>query len=191
MLPFVVNEKQRLLRPDKHFFLTQKTMATLVRALSKKSVGLKQLTKIFQQQGGVDAIKLDLTEQKIGDDGLKQLLVLLNQKKQNKLKEIIFYGNDLSDNSIETLADLLTTHYRINQVRLDYNDITPVGAKKVADFLKTNETLHKLDLYGNKIMDYGMKVCVVTKLYRCWANCQGLGQEHQFAKFGFVWLWYW
>lgn len=130
-------------------------MATLVRALSKKTVGLKQLSKIFQQQGGLEATKLDLTEQKIGDDGLKHLFVLLNDKKNNKLKEIIFYGNDLTDNSIEILADLLTTHYRISHVRLDYNDISPVGAKKIADFLKTNETLHKLDLYGNKIKDQG------------------------------------
>jgi len=101
----------------------------------------------------VNAKVLDLTEKRIGDDGLKAVSqYILNNKVIFTNLEL--FGNELTDDCIKHLIAILQKQPYLKSINLEFNHITNDGAKEFCDFLSTNNTsMSRLILYANRLTD--------------------------------------
>jgi len=110
---------------------------------------------------------LDLDNQKLGDDGVEELIDDI--RSNSNLKELNLKKNGISDAGVEQLAQALSTCANMEKISLAGNDIGDAGASKIALVLDMPHTkvvhldtlapkiskVRELDLEHNLIGDVG------------------------------------
>ncbi|XP_051744797.1 uncharacterized protein LOC127509829 isoform X5 [Ctenopharyngodon idella] len=131
--------------------------------------------------------ELDLSENHLGESGVKNLCDLLRDKQCNlekldlcrcsitekqcliltlglcsnlsHLRELSLSGNELKNTGVNHLCDVLKdSHCKLERLRLKSCDMTDEGCSALTSALKSNSShLRELELSGNKIKHKGMK----------------------------------
>jgi Ran GTPase-activating protein (RanGAP) involved in mRNA processing and transport len=80
-------------------------------------------------------------------------------KNNNTLQQLSLYDNDISDDSVYSLAKVLSIkNNKLNVLNLGNNRITNQGMKHLAQMIRTNRTLTDLYLQQNAISDEGVQI---------------------------------
>jgi len=100
---------------------------------------------------------LSLQSNKITSIGASIIAEALNN---NNTLETLYLGNNyISDNGIDSLVNILSTHNNtLKTLVLQKNRITDKGAKRLAQMLEVNQTLIWLYLGENEISDEGVRI---------------------------------
>ncbi|TPX31734.1 hypothetical protein SmJEL517_g05005 [Synchytrium microbalum] len=90
--------------------------------------------------------KLELSYNKIGDDGVMELAQFLTEDKF--LETIILKSNNIASDGGSALAHALTLNDHVKELDLSNNDIGKGGGMDLASMLQLNTTLRTLNLSG-------------------------------------------
>ncbi|RXN27522.1 nucleotide-binding oligomerization domain-containing 1 [Labeo rohita] len=93
---------------------------------------------------------VDMDNNNINDYGVKQL-----RPSFSKMTVVRFCVNQLTDSSIEVLAEELTRHKIIKVLGLGCNNITGVGGKYLASAICKSKSIFDIGMWGNSIGDEG------------------------------------
>ena len=91
-----------------------------------------------------------------------------NERLENLLDEqeyhsrINLYNQNLNDNDISIVIRLAIDEKRCNELWLEQNQITSLGASMIANTLKNNQTLQWLSLSSNQLFDNGVEILATT-----------------------------
>lgn len=94
----------------------------------------------------VNIVKLDLGQQKIGNDRLEDLCKVL---KGSKLEYLNLSGNELSDKGMDTLSNIMRSLGQIRSLNLSYNHFTDRGIESFVHIDRYSPNLLELDLSYN------------------------------------------
>ncbi|XP_022804753.1 NLR family CARD domain-containing protein 3-like [Stylophora pistillata] len=97
--------------------------------------------------------KLDLSLNKICDDGAAALADCLKEKKS--LTDLSLSSNEIGDAGAAALAKCLKENKCLRTLDLDENNISEAGAAALAECVKENSSLEKLYLNGNILREAG------------------------------------
>ena len=112
--------------------------------------------------------RIDLSNNKIGNDGVAALTKSISRRKKNSFSEIRLSTNEIGALGIETIMNKLYQH-NVNSIYLDNNVIGDKGCQLVAASLPSMHSLLKLSLSFNQIGTRG-----VTSLMRALLGCESL-----------------
>jgi len=140
---------------------------------------LKQLTKLYLSNNkigdeGVKALALALSQlnqlttlglsyNKIGDEGVKALVLALALPQLNQLTALGLSHNNIGDEGVKALALVLPQLNQLTTLYLSYNKIGDEGMKALAVVLpQLKHQLTTLDLSDNNIGDEGVKALALV-----------------------------
>jgi hypothetical protein len=112
---------------------------------------IKALKSSLPKEDGI----CNLTELKIGDEGLKELVQVICDNKTFHTLEL--FGNSISDVGVDYVIEIVQKCPKIHTLKLEFNNISSFGVEKLCNFLKSNNTIKYIDLYNNKIGDDGIE----------------------------------
>jgi len=111
-------------------------------------------------QGNETLVELDLSHNHIGDEGLEALAAAVAHKPL--LSHINLASNHLSARSGASIRKHLSDPARgpLPSLLLSHNSLGDAGAKEIAEMLKVNNTVTRVDLSSNEIGDDGAAALV-------------------------------
>jgi Ran GTPase-activating protein (RanGAP) involved in mRNA processing and transport len=105
-------------------------------------------------------LKINLCDNKIGDDGVRSLCAALKVNKT--LTSIDLSGTQISKVGAQLLAEALLVNTVLQSMNLVNNMIGEDGAQSLGDALKVNNNLRCINLSGNQISTVGAKFLAET-----------------------------
>ena len=78
-------------------------------------------------------------------------------KRNRTLESLNLYGCDIMSEGLSRLSEGLSQHPRLREVTISDNIIDDTGAKIVADILRSNKSLEKINMGKNYITAMGAK----------------------------------
>ena len=94
--------------------------------------------------------KLDLSYNKLGDDGATALFRALHATPNPNLKELNLAGNGIASRGVDPFIMMLKEGNPLVSLDLSHNLLTWRSLSQIQDVLKCSETLKRLNLSGNK-----------------------------------------
>ena len=144
--------------------------------LNDNSIGEPGATALGQwMRRNKNLLRLNLSQNAIGADGLEHIMVALEANEKNKLHTLLLsYGNNVGDAGAERLSKFfLLEHCKLKSVSLASNNIGIAGSGCLGAALASNVSLEMLGLAGNSIGDHGVAFlidglganCMLKKLF--------------------------
>ena len=115
------------------------------------SLGCVEIVKLFDNTN-CQLRGLNLFDNNIGDEGVKQLSNIL---KNSQLSSLNLGGNNIGDEGVKQLSNGLKNS-QLSSLNLEENNIDGEGVKQLSNILK-NSQLSSLNLFGNNIDGEGVK----------------------------------
>lgn len=128
-------------------------------------------------------VEIDLSDNRIGDDGCKELLQsLTNLSRSNKLslKKIDLSGNGIERGGSHALKDLILSSVQLECIIFNNNDIQNEGCIHIAEGLADCKSISHFELVHNGISMEGVKA--IGKMLSSNTSLKSFTFSHQNAK---------
>lgn len=96
---------------------------------------------------------LDLSENDIGDLGVRILSEAFSKKENSNISEVNLQKNSIGDKGAEILSDCIKQNTSLLKIELEHNLIGNHGGEKLLNSLKENKKIKWLNLFGNNSID--------------------------------------
>ena len=145
-LAFVLRNSRKLKVNLSHCGIDDHSFGLMMRELSKHAEACPA--------GSLHGVtELDISENKIGDNGIVHIATALLTN--TTMKKLDIHICDMSDEGAESLARALAVNKSLKQLFMNYNDISDNSIAHIATALQTNNTLKTLTIGRETTTDEG------------------------------------